>query len=139
MKFNVNGREVESYELTNRQALDLFINSQTTDEDKQELESLIIDRFTHSLCPRQGEDNDDVFARFFGDFVNGKMHSKTKVAERMACEHRYLQNEMFKVCMEYIRKLSKNYDKGYFDGRNEYACKTSSIIMESLNKKDWPV
>ena len=137
MKFNVNNREVEGWELTNNQAWDLYTNPSTTKEEKDELNDIIANRFKHDLCKKPGETEDDVFARFFGNFVNGKMHSKEKVAERMCTEHRYLQQEMFKVCLEYMKKLAENYNNGYYDGRNEWSCQTSSMIVEALKEKNW--
>ena len=80
----------------------------------------------------------DVFVRFFSNFVNGKMCSKKKVVEKMSLEHRYLQSEMFMVCMAYITKLAENYARGYYDGRNEYACKTAKTIVNHLNEIDYP-
>lgn len=139
MKFKINNREVESYQLSNNEALDLFTNPSTTDEEKEALNSIIIDRFTSDLCKNPGETEDDVFARFFGNFVNGKLCSRKKVAERMCTEHRYLQQEMFKVCSEYIKKLAENYEKGYYDGRNKWACETSSLIVEAMNKICRPI
>ena len=127
MKFLVNNREVESYNLTNKEVIELLTASNTSDEQKAELESMIIDRFSNNLCPRPGETEDDVFARFFGNFVNGKLCSRQKVAERMCTEHRYLQQEMFKVCLEYIKALSANYDKGFFDPK-------SPILLAIYNK-----
>ena len=137
MKFNVNNREIEGWELTNNQACDLYTNPSTTKEEKEELNDIIANRFKHELCQKPGETEDDVFARFFGNFVNGKMHSKEKVAERMCTEHRYLQQEMFKVCLEYMKKLAENYNNGYYDGRNEWSCQTSSMIVEALKEKNW--
>lgn len=137
MKFNVNNREIEGWELTNNQAWDLYTNPSTTKEEKEELNDIIANRFKHELCQEPGETEDDVFARFFGNFVNGKMHSKEKVAERMCTEHRYLQQEMFKVCLEYMKKLAENYNNGYYDGRNEWSCQTSSMIVEALKEKNW--
>ena len=136
MKFTINNREYESYQLTNSQVLQLYTNPALSKEEKDELNNIIVNRFTYDLCPEPGEDDDDddVFVRFFSSFVNGKMHSKKKVAERMCNEHRYLQDQMFKVCLEYIKKLAENYGDGRYDGRNEWAAKTSSLIVEQLRK-----
>ena len=134
MNFKINNREVESYQLSNNEVLELFTNPSTTKEEKDALNNIIINRFTNDLCKEPGETEDDVFARFFGNFVNGRLCSRQKVAERMCTEHRYLQQEMFKVCLEYIKKLAENYGKGYYDGRNEWSCETSSMIVESMKK-----
>jgi hypothetical protein len=79
-----------------------------------------------------------VFARQFGNFVNGKMRSKKKVAEKMSHEHRYLQNEMFKVCLEYIKVLAENCENGWYDPRNQYAAETSKKIIDYFKEIDYP-
>ena len=139
MKFTLNGREYEDYELSNEQIVELLEgNHEVTDMGHEFLMKKVYERFKYDLCPKGGEDNDDVFARFFGNFVNGKCHNKTKVAERLSCEHRYLQNEMFKVCLAFIKKLAENCENGRYDGRNKYACETSKRIIDFFKEKDWP-
>ena len=39
------------------------------------------------------------FARHFEDFVNGYMSSAEKTGKAMAEAHRYLQSQMFNVCL----------------------------------------
>jgi hypothetical protein len=138
MKFTLNGREYEDYQLSNEQIVELIEGDHdVTDMGHEFLMKKVYERFKYELCPKSGEDNDDVFARFFGNFVNGKCHDKKKVADLMCREHRYLQNEMFKVCMEYIKKLAENASKGYYDPRNQYACNTAKIIINALDEKNW--
>lgn len=138
MKFNINGREYESYQLSTSQVRDLLRSETTTPEEKEYLTKMVIDSYNYNLCPMAGENYDDVFVRFFTNFVNGKMNSKEHVAKKMAHDHRYLQNEMFKVCLAYINELSKAYEEGYYDGRNEYACETSNKIMNNIKAINWP-
>ena len=138
MKFKVGNREVEDYYLSSKEMLELVRSENTTTEEKEYLTSKIIESFSYNLCPMAGENEDDVFVRFFSNFVNGRLKSKKHVAERMAQEHRYLQGEMFKVCMAYIEKLSEMYANGYYDARNSYACETSSKIINALKEQDWP-
>jgi len=138
MKFKIDGRERDDYQLRNDEIIDLLEGNEITDEERKHLTDLVIRHFKYDLCPRGGEDNDDVFARFFGNFVNGKLCSKSKVAKLMCREHRYLQNEMFKVCLEFIKELADNFDRGYFDGRNEYAVETSKKIIDHLKEIDHP-
>ena len=107
-------------------------------EDRDFLMEKVLERFEYDLCPKCGENTDDVFARFFGNFVNGKLHSKKHVAEVMCREHRYLQNEMFKVCLEYIKLLAENCEKGCFDPRNQYAAQTSKKIIDYFKEVDYP-
>ena len=134
MKFNVNNREVEGWELTNNQVWDLYTNPSTTKEEKEELNYIIANRFKRDLCQEPGESEEHVFVRFFSDFVNHTAYSKVKIAEGMCTEHRYLQQEMFKVCLEYIKKLAENYNNDYYDGRNEWSCETSKLIVDAMEK-----
>ena len=114
-KFTIDGREYESYQLSNEQIVRLIKDdTKACSEDRDFLMEKVLERFEYDLCPKCGENTDDVFAHFFGNFVNGKLHSKKHVAEVMCREHRYLQNEMFKVCLEYIKLLAENCEKGLF-------------------------
>ena len=146
-KFTIDGREYADYELSNEQIARLidgrFLEMDDTHINSDEREFLmkkVYERFKNDLCPRkiEGEDDDDVFARFFGNFVNGKLISKKKVAEKMCREHRYLQNEMFKVCLEYIKKLADNCENGCYDPRNKYAVETSKKIIDFFIEIDYP-
>ena len=135
----MNGREYEDYQLSNEQIVELIEGDHdVTDMGHEFLMKKVYERFKYELCPKSGEDNDDVFARFFGNFVNGKCHDKKKVADLMCREHRYLQNEMFKVCLEYIKKLAENCEKGYYDPRNQYAAETSKKIIDYFKEIDYP-
>ena len=136
--FVVNGREVAWYYLKPQDIVALIENEATSKEDKEYLQGRLLETVKSDLCPKAGETNDDVFARFFGNFVNGKMCSKKKVAERMACEHRYLQNEMFHICLEYIKVLADNCERGCYDGRNKYAAETSKKIIDHFKEIDYP-
>ena len=137
-KFNIDDREYASYELSNGQIARLIEDDPYVSDDKEFLMDVVFDRFRSDLCPKSGETNDDVFARFFGNFVNGKLHSKKHVAEMMCREHRYLQNEMFKVCLEYIKLLAENCENGCFDPRNQYAAQTSKKIIDYFKEIDYP-
>ncbi|MBD5236315.1 MAG: sulfide:quinone reductase [Bacteroidales bacterium] len=76
------------------------------------------------------------FARHFEDFVNGYMSSAEKTGKAMAEAHRYLQSQMFNVCLAYIRQLAENYRKGYYDPRNERAARLSAVAYEALIDAD---
>jgi len=137
-KFNIDDREYASYELSNGQIARLIEDDPYVSDDKEFLMDVVFNRFRSELCPKSGENMDDVFARFFGNFVNGKLHSKKHVAEVMCREHRYLQNEMFKVCLEYIKLLAENCENGRFDPRNQYAAQTSKKIIDYFKEIDYP-
>ncbi len=133
MKFTVDGREYESYQLSNRQMVDLIKNdTKAASEERDYLMEQVLNRFENECCPMCGENNDNVFVRQFRSFVNCKCYNKNNVAELMSREHRYLQSEMFFVCMAYIRKMAENYDNGNYDLRNEYACRTAKQMIEAL-------
>ena len=138
-KFTIDGREYESYQLSNEQIVRLIKDdTKACSEDIDFLMEKVLERFEYDLCPKCGENTDDVFARFFGNFVNGKLHSKKHVAEVMCREHRYLQNEMFKVCLEYIKLLAEKCENGCFDPRNQYAAQTSKKIIDYFKEIDYP-
>lgn len=136
-KIAINGRELEPYQLNNEELLEIVSDESRPQKEKELATKKIIERFKWGLCKESGETDNNVFVRFFSEFVNGKCHGKKDVAELMAREHRYLQQEMFKVCLEYIKKLSENYQQGHYDPRNEWACQTSSHITEAMKEKDW--
>lgn len=142
-KFTIEEREYSIYELSNEQIVRLvddneIPNENLTANERALLVEEIIRRFETALCKRSGETSDDVFVRFFSSFVNGRLNSKKHVAEMMCCEHRYLQNEMFKVCLEYIKLLAENCENGRFDPRNQYAAQTSKKIIDYLKEINYP-
>lgn len=137
MKFVIDGREKDHYQLTNREMVDLVKSDTITDEEREFLKNKIVERFEYDDCPRCGENNNHVFARQFSDFVNGKCHGKKETAELLARDHRYLQQEMFKVMLEYIKILAANAESGYYDPRNKWACETSKHMLEGLKAVDW--
>lgn len=80
-----------------------------------------------------GEGKKDVLIGAVMEYlINGVISSKRDVAERMARSHRYLQNELFHLFIEYANILAKNYESGRYDGRNESACKNAHKIMETI-------
>lgn len=88
-------------------------------------------RLKYSVC-KKGETKDENFGRLFEDFVNGGMSDERKVAHRMANSHRYLIQQMFKVCYEFIRILAEYAEKGYYDPRDEWACKTAQKMWDAV-------
>jgi hypothetical protein len=127
-KYIIDGREYSVWQLNNNQLVELA--RQGGDKDIVET---IIGRFERSLCKRREEGEtewDGVCARFLSDMVNGKLWNYEGAAKKMASEHRYLQQEMFKLCLAYIKALADNYDNGSFDPRNQWACETAKAITE---------
>lgn len=81
-------------------------------------------------------ENDKQFADEFSRFVNGKMRSAKKTGIELANDHRYLVQEKFKVAMYFIEQLADNYKKGYYDPRDEWACKLAAATIEHLSEKE---
>ena len=139
MKFTIDGREYEDYQLSNEQIVELLEGDhEVTDMGREFLMKKVYERFKSEACARKGESRDELFARKFSDYVNTCPNDFEKAAKKMSCEHRYLQNEMFKVFLEYIKILAKNYENGRFDARNKYACETSETIIYYFNEIDYP-
>lgn len=72
------------------------------------------------------------FVRSESNFINGGLSHTKEVAQAMAQDHRYLVQERFKLTLEYWKQLAKNYRKGWYDPRNEWACKCASIAINAL-------
>lgn len=134
-KFKINGREQDWYYLTNAELVSLIKSADTSAEDKEFLTEKLINKFEYENCPRNSdEDNHNVFARQFSNFVNGKCYDKKKVAELMAKDHRYLVQEMFGIFWEYLKVLDNDYQNGRYDGRNQWCCYSSNKIVEYLKE-----
>ena len=71
-------------------------------------------------------ERDKAFALEFPNFVNGGMSSADQTGREMTRAHRYLQQQMFKVFIGFMRQLAYNYQKGRYDQRNEWASKLAS-------------
>ena len=114
MKFEIDGREYEDYQLSNEQIVRLLNSEDITDMGYNFLVEKVLERFKNECCPNCGENNDNVFVRQFSSFVNGKCHNI---------------NNVFKVCLAYIKKLAENYENHCYDLRNEWACMVSFRIQ----------
>ena len=133
MKFTIDNREYEAYELSNEQIVKLLEKEPNGSEKRNALTEIMIGRFKYDLCAKSGETRDDVFARFFSNYVNRCPNDFKKAASAMGRDHRYLQSEMFKMCIEYIKVLAEHYDNGCYDPRNQWACKTAKTLITEYN------
>ena len=142
MKFTIDGREYEDYQLSNEQIVKLLDDernvNELTDMGREYLETKVYERFKSDLCAKAGETRDDVFARFFGNYVNRCPNDFKRAAKAMGREHRYLQNEMFKMCIEYFKVLEEAYLNDSYDPRNQWAVKTANKVLSMLRAEDWP-
>lgn len=75
---------------------------------------------------------DKAFAKEFENFVNGRMVSADTTGRELTKAHRYLQQQMFKVFMGFVRQLALNYKEGRYDDRNERASYLAYAIYNHL-------
>lgn len=78
---------------------------------------------------------DKEFAKEFENFVNGRMRSADDTGMELSRAHRYLQQQMFKVFIGFMRQLAHNYRKGYYDDRNEWASRMAAEAYGILVEK----
>jgi len=140
MKFTIDGREYEDYQLSNEQIVRLIEgkylemdDTHVSSDEKELLMKKVYERFKNECCARKGESRDELFARNFSDYVNRCPNDFKKAANAMGKDHRYLQSEMFKMCIEYIKVLAEHYNNGCYDPRNEWACSTAYSIIDEFN------
>ena len=73
-------------------------------------------------------ERDKAFAQEFANFVNGSMCSPDQTGRELTRAHRYLQQQMFKVFIGFMKQLAYNYQQGRYDDRNEYGRQCELII-----------
>lgn len=81
-------------------------------------------------------EQDKAFAKEFANFVNGRMCSAENTGRELTRAHRYLQQQMFKVFVGFMRQLAYNYQKGTYDDRNEWASRLASEAYTHLIEGD---
>jgi len=54
--------------------------------------------------------------------------------EQMRREHRSLQADFTRLCLEWLNTCRELYEEEYYDGRNEHACRTGKMLMDYLEK-----
>lgn len=121
-----------AYQATSENIMAAYEAAETESEKAEIAKYYMESRLKYEVC-RKDESKDENFGRKFEDFVNGRMCDPRKVADRMARAHRYLVQQMFSVCYEFIRILAEHFDKGLYDPRDEWACKTSKKMWEAIN------
>jgi len=57
-----------------------------------------------------------------------------KLAELMLKDHRTLVQAKMELCLKFIEGLNEQYAEGYYDLRNEHACKMAKRICEVVDK-----
>lgn len=151
-KFRVDGRDLSTYQLSNEEVVNILKGNGIVPEEREHLMNEALRRFERDCCPKAGENENDVFFRHFSNWANGGMRSEQffdgerpewlsgqqAVARKMSRDHRYLQSEMFKLCLEYVKCLAKAYDNGCYDPRNEWACTAAHHMLNGIKEADYP-
>lgn len=78
-------------------------------------------------------ENPDQLAELLSDVVNGGF-DKEKFAEALMRRHRTLQQQVFGIMFNAIRKWRDAWNEGSFDLRNEFTCETSSIMARAAEE-----
>jgi len=81
------------------------------------------------------EKRTEKFVKATEDFINVYGVEKLETARGWANMHRYLVNVLFGVVLRFIGILAKQYADGEYDGRNEFACRLSKIMIDALKEK----
>ena len=81
-------------------------------------------------------EQDKAFAKEFTNFVNGRMCSAEKTGKELTRAHRYLQQQMFRVFISFMRQLAFNYQKGSYDQRNEWASRLAATAYDRLTEEN---
>jgi len=76
------------------------------------------------------------FVQTESNFINGCLYNKRDVARAMARDHRYLVGQRGELCIEYLKVLAMYERKGWYDGRDEFACKCARVAIDALVKAD---
>ena len=80
-------------------------------------------------------EQDKAFAQEFANFVNGRMCS-AETGKELTRAHRYLQQQMFRVFIGFMRQLAFNYQKGSYDQRNEWASRLAATAYDRLTEEN---
>jgi hypothetical protein len=81
-------------------------------------------------------ERDKAFAQEFANFVNGSMCSPDQTGRELTRAYRYLQQQMFKVFLGFMKQLAYNYQQGRYDDRNEWASRLSAEAYQRLIECD---
>lgn len=68
--------------------------------------------------------------------VNSSNWNPIEVGVELTTAHRFLQQEFFCMMLHFIRQTSINFDKGWYDERNEFAAKCCKVMQQALDEAD---
>lgn len=64
----------------------------------------------------------------------GSRKDVEKLVELMLKDHRTLIQAKMELCLKFIEGLNAQYEEGWYDLRNEQACKIAARICKEVNK-----
>ena len=71
-------------------------------------------------------------AKAISKLINDCSYFPRDVGCELSTDHRYLQSEFGRTAIQFLGCLAENYDKGFYDGRNEYECRCAKIMISAL-------
>lgn len=78
----------------------------------------------------------DKTAETISQLVNNMSFDPLQIGVELTTDHRYLVGKIFQTFLHFAGQLSRDYEKGYFDQRNEMACKLSNIMIKALENEN---
>lgn len=83
---------------------------------------------------RDAQERREKLAEALENFINSADSDEiAMLATDIAHGHRTLVQRKFGLFLQFCKVLDSNYQRGNYDMRNEYACKTASQIMNLTN------
>jgi len=77
-------------------------------------------------------------AKEVANFANEMSMDMQSFVDAIANEHRTIQQAFTGLCFAWIRKAAEQYDKGDFDGRNEYSVEQCEKITKYVDVSSPP-
>lgn len=74
----------------------------------------------------------NVKAKAISELINDCSYSPRVVGCELSTDHRCLQAEFGRTAIHFLGCLAENYDRGHYDGRNEYECRCAKIMISAL-------
>lgn len=91
---------------------------------------------TYEICSTEFLGREQKVSEIISVLMNNMAVNELNVGVELTKDHRYLVDKTFKMFLHFAGQLSRDYDNGYYDGRNENSCKNAKIMIESLEKAE---
>lgn len=75
-------------------------------------------------------------AEAISKYVNNMSHKPQALAEELVNDHRTLIQCKAKVFVKFFELLAEQYNKNWWDARNEASCKFAKKIMDNTTEAD---